>query len=234
MQLSQDEWETLERSKLFEGISPEKLEPMLSCLGARREEYRPGEFVLREGEQVDQVGLVLSGHARSLKTDGAGAPLIVSLLERGSFLGILLAASRSRESPVAVQAQEPLSVLFFPAERLIFPCEKICPEHSLLLRNFLDSVAEKSLELNDRIGCLLRPTVREKVCAYLRRAAMEKGSDRIPAVEFSIPLDRNAMAGYLNVERSALSRELSRMKSDGLIDYRKNSFRLIKPENWET
>lgn len=222
MELTGEEREVLQGSKLFSGVSPARLPEMLSCLGARREDFPAGAFVLHEGEQVEDVGVVLSGHARSLKLGKDGEPLIISLLERGSFIGVLLAASRDRASPVAVQAQEALSVVFFPAERLIFPCQTPCGDHALLLRNFLDSVAAQSLSLNDRIDCLIRHSVREKVEAYLFRAAEEKGQR-----EFTVPLDRNTMANYLNVERSALSRELSRMKADGLIEYRKNRFRLL-------
>ncbi len=229
MELSQKEWEIIRRSKLFSGISQERLPEMLLCLQARREEFPAGALIHKEGEQVGDVGLVLSGHARSLKADDAGEPLIISLLEQGSFLGVLLAASRDRKSPVSVQAQEPLTVIFFSAHRLIFPCEKACGDHALLLRNFLDSVAEKSLTLNDRIDCLIRRSVREKIATYLSRLAAEKSELMgAPVREFSIPLDRNALANYLNVERSALSRELSRMRADGLIEYRKNFFRLLK------
>ncbi len=123
MELTQEEQELVLRSKLFTGIPPEKFVDLLSCLHARRETYRAGDYVLREGEQTDCVGLVLSGHAQSQKLDRQGEPLIVTLLERGSFLGILLAASRERKSPVAVQAQDTLELLLFPAETLIFPCE---------------------------------------------------------------------------------------------------------------
>ncbi len=89
-------------------------------------------------------------------------------------------------------------------------------------------MAEQSLSLNDRIACLLRPSVREKVLSYLTRVSAEKEA-AVPGggKEFDLPLDRNAMARYLNVERSALSRELSRMRDDGLIEYRKNHFRLL-------
>lgn len=221
MELTPSDRETLLRSKLFAGIAEDRLTELLPCLGAVRREYPAGAVVIREGEQVQDVGLVLSGHARSLKKVDGGPPLIISLQERGSFLGVLLAASRERKSPLTVEAQDALCVLFFPAECLIFPCEKNCGDHALLLRNFLDSVAEMSLTLNDRIECLIRPSVREKITAYLSRVSKERGSR-----EFSIPLDRSAMARYLNVERSALSRELSRMKAEGLLDYRKNVFSL--------
>lgn len=222
MQLSGEEKAVLERSGLFAGISPDRLPELLGCLSAHRKDFSEGAVVLREGEQMGDVGLVLSGHAASLKTGVHGEELVLTLLEQGSFLGVLIAASREQKSPVTIVAKSPLSVIFFPACRLVAPCEKNCPEHSLLTRNFLSSVAEKSLTLNDRIDCLVRRGVREKVSVYLLHIARQRGSR-----EFTIPLDREAMARYLNVERSALSRELSRMKADGLIDYRKNRFRLL-------
>lgn len=212
MNLSEGERAVLLGCKLFEGTPPDQLDGLLERLCPRREVFPAGALALRAGEQVTDVGVVLAGSGRSLTAGAGGEPLIVSLLEPGSFIGILLAASRDRESPVSVQAQEEMAALFLPADRLTA---------SPLLPRFLDSVAQQSLALTDRISCLIRRSVREKVSAYLLRLAAEKGADA-----FTVPLDRNAMANYLNVERSALSRELSRMRADGLIDYRKNSFHI--------
>ena len=208
MTLTQAEEATLLRSKLFAGVTRERLPALLV------EVFPAGAVMVTQGEQVREVGLVLGGQGRSLTTDAAGGKLIISLVETGSFLGVLLAASRTRKSPVSVQATEETKVIFFPARTLT---------HSPLLENFLDSVAEQSLSLNDRIDCLIRRSVREKVSTYLLRTAARQQSR-----EVTLPLDREAMASYLNVERSALSRELSRMKADGLIDYRKNVFRLLE------
>lgn len=213
----------LEQTSLFNCMAQEDIEKLLGCLHARQAEYEKGEMVIWEDSTVTDIGLVLSGHARSIMTDASGKSLIVSLLETGSFIGVLLAASRERKSPVSVQAQDHLCVLFIPAERVMSRCVNACPQHDLLLRNFLDSIAEKSLELHDRIDCLIRHTVREKILAYLTK--MDKNKE---GCVFTIPLDRKAMAEYVNVERSALSRELSRMNRDGLIDYYKNSFKLLK------
>ena len=222
MELTAKELLAVEHSGLFFGISSEKLSLMLDCLPARRAEFAAGEFLLRQGDTVSEVGLVLSGDAASMKIDGQGKSLMLTSLEAGSFVGILVAASREQKSPVFVQARTDLTALFFPASSLISPCPKNCPEHGLLTRNFLACTAQKSLSLNDRIDCLVRRSVREKVTVYLHHMAKERNSR-----EFTIPLDREAMAGYLNVERTALSRELSRMKAEGLLEYRKNFFRLL-------
>lgn len=207
---------------LFSGLAPREISDMLPCLRPRLARYGQGETVLWEGDAVDEIGIVLKGQARSLKTDFSGRTVILTLLSEGSYIGVLLAASRGRLSPVSVQALAPLTVLFFPLASLIRPCPKSCRRHERLLLNILDGIAEKALVLHDRNDCLIRPTVREKVLTYLARMAREEKSHA-----FTIPLDRSAMAEYLNVDRSALSRELSRMRDDGLIDFHKNRFKLL-------
>jgi len=214
--------EILKQTHFFYGIDEEEIEEILKCMDARYVEYEKGELVISQGSFVHDIGIVLSGHGRSIKQEISGKTLIITLLEPGSFIGVLLASSRGRKSPVSVQAQEHFSVLFIPIEKLIFRCAKACPKHDILLCNYIQGIAEKALTLHDRNNCLIKSTVREKILAYLRRVATEEKSST-----FTIPLDRNGMAEYINVERSALSRELSRMKKDGLIDYYKNSFKLL-------
>lgn len=217
--------EGLELSALFNGISQENIKAMLQCLHAKVKEYEKGEMVLWEGEDINEIGIVLSGHARTVKSDLSGKNTIVTLLNKGSYIAILLAVSRERKSPVSVQAEDHLKVLFLPVEAVIKRCSKNCPRHELLLRNIMDGIAEKALVLHDRNDCLIKPTVREKVLTYLARLEKEKGSN-----DFTIPMDRNTMAQYLNVERSALSRELSNMKKEGYIDFCKNHFTVYKVE----
>ena len=115
--------------------------------------------------------------------------------------------------------------MFIPYDNLVSRCERACPQHETLLKNYIGVVAEKGLVLHERISCLLKPTLREKILAYLLRASREQRSRT-----FSVSLNRNAMSAYLNIERSALSRELSYMKRDGLIDYHRNSFKLLGQE----
>lgn len=206
----------------FSGIAPDDIEQMLVCLHARIAEYGKDELVIWEGSTVNEIGIVLSGHGRTIKNNPSGKISIVTLLEKGSYIGVLLAASKERRSPVSVQALDHLTVLFFSVKNVLERCKKACPRHDRLLNNFMNGIAEKALVLHDRNDCLVEPTVREKIRTYLSKVSKAQGT-RI----FTIPLDRNAMAEYLNVERSALSRELSRMKKDGIIDYYKSDFRLL-------
>lgn len=212
----------LAQTKLFSGIEPENIAGLIGCIKARRVEYAKGEFIVEEGSMVYDFGILLSGHGRAIKWDSNDKLIIITLLKKGSEIGVILAASLEHRSPVSVQALDDVSVLLIPFDRVLNSCEKACPQHSKLLRNYINAVSEKGLVLHERIDCLLKTTVREKILAYLTRISRERQSQT-----FSIPLNRNTMAEYLNIERSALSRELSNMKRDGLIDYHKNSFRLL-------
>lgn len=209
-------------TRLFDGITPEEADGLLECVHARRVEYAKGELMVEEGSATPCFGLVLSGYAHSVKRDASGRMIIIALLQKGSVFGVLVAASQDCASPVSVEAQDHVSALLIPFDRIITRCEKACPQHDRLLRNYVRIVAEKGLELHERLACLLKPTVRDKIMAYLTQTAREQKS-RL----FVVPLNRNAMAEYLNVERSALSRELSNMKRDELIDYHLNRFKLL-------
>lgn len=212
----------MEQTRLFSGIPREDIKCILECVGARREEFAKGQTILHQGDAITEIGIVLSGQGRSVMQGASGKTFIVAVLSRGSFIGLFLAAGRERRSPVLVQALEPLSAVFIPFDPLVTRCARTCPRHDILLRNCFACISEKAMGLYERIDCLIRPSVRERVMAYLTRLSEESGS-RV----FMTPLDRSAMAEYINVDRSALSRELSRMKNDGLIDYYKNSFKLL-------
>lgn len=213
----------LGQMQLFCGIDEEDILGLLDCLGARCVEYAKGDYMIEEGALVYDFGVVLAGHGRSMKWDSSGRIITISLLEQGSEIGVMLAAGVEHKSPVTVEALEDVSVLMISFERVLSRCERACAGHERLLRNFIQIVAGKGLVLHERIDCLLQPSIREKIMTFLVRAAQDQRNRT-----FSIPMNRNAMAEYLNVERSALSRELSHMKRDGVIDYHKNSFRLLE------
>lgn len=209
--------------KLFEGLLPEEINGMMRCLGARQIDFGTGETVIWAGERVTEVGVILFGTAHSVKTDAQGKSTIVTRLQAGDCTGALLSASKDRKSPVTVRAACGLRLLSIPAAKLLQPCSSACKRHQRLLRNYVDYIAGLALVLHDRNNCLIKASVREKVMTYLTQVST---GDKNTA--FQIPFDRAQMAEYLNVERSALSRELSRMKRDGWIDYYKNTFQIQK------
>lgn len=212
----------LSKTNLFCGIEPCKINGLLGCIRARCVRYKKGEIIVQEGSRVYDFGIIISGSGRAIKEDAEGKLIIITMLKKGSEIGVILAASSDHRSPVSVEILEDSTVLMIPFDHIITRCKKACPQHDLLLRNYINIVAEKGLVLHERMDCLLKTTVRKKILTYLIRVSREKESRT-----FDIPFDRNSMAEYLNIERSALSRELSRMKKGGLIDFHKNSFKLL-------
>ncbi|HBP37151.1 MAG TPA: Crp/Fnr family transcriptional regulator [Clostridiales bacterium] len=212
----------LVRTRLFLGLEPGEITELLLCVQARHLKYAKGERIISAGDRVTSFAIVLSGRGKVIQADAAGRQIIIALLSQGSEIGILIAASREQISPVTVQTEEPVELLSIPLDGVLGNSAQNCPGYDRLLRNCVAMIAEKGLDLHDRIGVLLKPTVREKILAYLNQVAGEIGSR-----SFQIPLDRSGLAEYLNIDRSALSRELSRMKRDGLLSYRKNTFTLF-------
>ena len=214
----------LSQTSLFSGIKLDEIPSLLNCLHIRHADYSKDEFIVEEGNMVNDLGIILSGHGRAIKWDEYTDKIfLIALLKKGSLIGVMLAASFEHKSSVYVQAQDNVSVLFIPFDRIFARCEKGCPCHNRLLRNYINAVAEMGLVLHERMDCLLKPTAREKILTYLKRVSREQKSKML-----TIPVNRNGMAEYLNIERSALSRELSSMKKEGLIDYHRNTFRLKK------
>ena len=207
---------------MFDGIELQEIPELLDCLQTKCLMYKKDEIIIEEGSDVRSFGIVLSGHGRVIKWDESDRVVIITMLQKGSVFGVMVAASSDHRIPVTVQALETMQVLTIPFDRIIARCSKNCRSHEMLLRNYIHEVAEKGLELHERVDCLLRPSARGKVLAYLERLVREQGGRIV-----TMPFNRNAMAQYLDIERSALSRELSNMKRDGLIDYYKNSFKLL-------
>lgn len=211
----------LKKSELFCGICSDEIKEMLICLGAYIKAYKKDEIILCPGEQVDKIGIILSGCARSTKSDMSGRNAIITLLNKGSYIGILLAASKNRTSPVFVQASNDIHVLYIPIKNIIKRCAKNCIRHDTLISNLFAGLSNKAMVLHDRNDCLIKSTLREKIFTYLLRLSKEQNN-----YDLIIPLDRCGMAEYLNADRSALSRELSKMQKEGLINFSKNHFRL--------
>ena len=212
----------LKNTPLFLGIEPEDIQKMLVCFGARQAAYSAGETLLWEDTAVDEVGVLLSGSAYAVHTDRFGNETILTHVLQGQLFGDVLAAGKEQKSPVTVRAQTEVRVLFIPFSTLFMRCAKGCVGHDVLLRNYINILAEKYFRLHTRIYCITQPTVREKIRFYLQE--VQKQTD---STTFTIPFNRAALAAYLNVERSALSRELSAMKKDGILHYDKNQFTLI-------
>lgn len=209
-------------TSLFNGLTPEELQTLLAQLGAVMRSYGKGEALVLAGEPNRRVGIVLSGELEAYRPGPQGARIPITRMEPGGVFGDVLSGS-SLASPVTVMASVPCEVLLIPYKRLLLSDGS--PAHQQTLRNLVRTISDKYFSLSRRIDLLVLKSLRAKVCAYLLSEAERAGS-----LTFSIPFSRIQLADYLNCDRSALSRELSQMQRDGLLDTYKSSFKLLEPE----
>lgn len=212
-------------ASLFRGIPAGDLEALLTCMGAARRRYRRGELILRRGERAERLGLVLAGAVHIVREDFWGNRTIVGLAEPGEVFAESYACLSREPLEVSALAAADTEVLFLDAGRAVAGCGKGCGAHAQLSRNLLALLAGRNLALTRKMGHMARRTTRDKVLSFLSAQALRTGG---PA--FDIPLDRQQLADYLAVDRSALSAVLSRLRNEGVLEFHKNHFRLLRPE----
>ena len=211
------------RSPLFDGIGIDNLSALFSCLGARRARLAKGEQLFRTGEMPDRFGVVLSGSLAVSTYDANGKRTLIKLIKAPEVVAAAQALSGADVISVDVEANEDSVVLLLKAARIVTPCENACAFHTRIVRNIMCALAVKTLELNRKIDILSRRATADRLLAYLYSVSRQNASR-----EFDIPLDRQGLADYLCVERSALSDEISRLSKAGIISSRKSHFALLK------
>ena len=209
---------------LFAGVSPDELNAVLDCLQARVMRADRGQTVFHEGEPAEQVGIVLSGWVQIVREDYFGNRSIIGRAEPGQLFGEAFACAGT-DMRASVIAAEDSEIMLVNCRKVLTLCKNSCSFHNTIIYNLLQIVARKNLMLSGKLEILSRRSTREKLMQYLLREATSAGCS-----EFTIPYDRQGLADFLGVERSALSAEISKMRADQLIECRKNWFRLLPQE----
>ena len=218
-------FDILSQCPLFAGISQEELKSMLSCLDGRIIQTPKGSLVFLEGEPATFVGVVLSGKVQILRTDFYGNRSVLTVVSPGGLFAEAFACAGVETLPVSAMALESTSVLLLDCKRVLTSCPNACPFHGNLVRNLLGGIARKNLILTQKIRCMSQKTTREKLMEFLLEQAKHQGR-----AEFVIPYDRQALADYLGVERSAMSAEISKLKKAGRIECTGSRFRVLMPD----
>ena len=211
----------LKKSPLFFGIEIKDMQSMLSCLSAVEKKYNKNELILHQGDPVDYMGLVLTGRIHIVKDDFWGNRTILSDVSPSQMFGESFACSQNQGLTVSVLAVEPTTVLFLDIKRILNTCSSACVFHTHLIRNLLSVLAEKNLLLTGKIDHITKRTTREKLLSYLSAESLKAGSST-----FKIPFNRQQLAEYLAVDRSAMSQELSKLQKEDYLAYHKNVFHL--------
>ena len=211
----------LKNSKLFQGIDEKEITSMLGCLSAVRRNFHKGETVFRRGERIDSVALLLAGSIHIQKEDYWGNLSILNEIAEGEIFGEVYACLGSEEilnNAVAVKDSE---VLFLDVKRILTMCPSACPFHGRLIRNLLSVMALKNKMLTQKMEHMSKRTTREKLLSYLSEQSQRAGSP-----VFDIPFNRQQLADFLSVDRSAMSAELGRMRDEGILSFERSHFEL--------
>lgn len=210
------------QSPLFEGIAPEDRAAVLSCIGYHTGNFRKGQTVVFEAEHIRHVGLVLRGAVDMVKEDLWGSKTMLVRTRKGELFGETFACGQDSVAVVSFVVSEDAQILFLSFDRVLQSCSSTCQFHHRLMENMVRIIAGKNRDLMRKVEVVSKRTIREKILSYLSIQSQAQESRY-----FEIPLGRVEWAEYLCVDRSALTRELAKMKAEGLLDYDRNCFRIL-------
>lgn len=214
-------YESLKKSKLFAEMEEREIASMLTCLRARTVSLKKGDAVIRHGDKVEYVGVVLNGVLHVIKEDADGERSLMAQLVEGDHFAETLCCAGITESPISVFAETDTTVMLLDFKRILHTCTNACVFHTKLIENMLFVVASKNVQLQAQIEYLSKKTIRKRILKYLTN--LSGGGNQA----FTIPFNREELADYLCVDRSALSRELMWLKEEKVLDYWKNQFRML-------
>lgn len=212
------------QAPLFRGFGATELQELLAALAPRQRRVEKGETLLMAGEEIQDIGVVLTGEIEAAKNTRSGGHFTVARMGPGGVFADVLSGGHS-SSPVTVTARSRCTVMLLSYPRLLSAPGCAPAAHRRLLANLIAVISDKYFSLDRRVDLLLIRGLRRRIAAYLWEAGGEAGRQ---GEAFSIPFTRAALAGYLGCERSALSREISRMAADGLLESDRTRFRLCR------
>lgn len=216
-------------TKLFEDINPLDVKTMLGCLNPTLVACKKGEMAARWGEPMVGLGILLEGSLSVQKEKADGTRVILHILTPGEMFGEMAVFTQERRWPATIQAQEDSVILFIPPDKIAGRCSNACSFHRQLTMNMLKIVSEKAIRLNRKVEYLSIRGMREKLCTYFWELYKKKGTPI-----FLLPMNRTELADFLNVSRPSMSREMCRMRDEGLIDFHLSTIKILDPEKLAT
>lgn len=212
----------LKRTQMFAGVIDDEISSMLNCLGARLKNYKKGEYVLRQGEHLSDIIVLVEGNLHIQKDDYWGNRSILGQISVGELFGEAYIAPESSALLNDVVAVEDSTIILFDVKRIITTCPSACRFHAMVVQNMFFAISEKNRRLVQKLGHMSKRSTREKLISYLSEEAKKQNT-----ASFTIPFNRQQLADFLSVDRSAMSNELCKMRDDGLLEFDKNQFRLL-------
>ena len=217
----------LTKMPLFENLSLEDIQKMLKCLRAQRKIFTKDAFIRNEGDPADFIGIVLKGAIQVLQYDFNGNRTIISHFSEGEMFAEAISCAEIPTLPFSIQAVTDCEILFINEKQMLHQCDGACAFHNRLIQNLLKIVARKNMLLNQKLNYMSHKTTAEKLLAYLNGQAKLHNSN-----EFTIPYDRQALADYLGVERSAMAAEIGKLKKQECLKPNVVILNLLSNENF--
>lgn len=211
----------LKHTQIFSGVGDNEILCMLECLGARIATYKKGEYLARQGEYLDSVAVLLNGVVHIQRDDYWGNRSIINIISVGDMFGEAYAARGSSAIMNDIVAADDCTVILLDVKKMLSSCSAGCKHHSLVIQNLFFAISDKNRQLVQKLGHISKRTTREKLLSYLSEEANKQKSGT-----FSIPFNRQQLADFLSVDRSAMSNELCKMRDEGLLSFDKNNFKL--------
>lgn len=213
----------MQQCLLFRGISGGELAQMMGCLAPRTAKYEKGALMASAGDAMNEIGIVVAGAVAVTKETPLGERIVLNKVGCGGIFGEVAALSDDRRAPATIFAAEDSTVLYLMPEKIWNPCRNVCQWHTRLIGNLVRIISDKALYLNRKIDYLAIKSMRGKLCTYLYEWYEKTGKD-----DFDIPFNRNELADFLNVSRPSMSRELGRMRDEGILSFAGNRFQILE------
>lgn len=202
------------QSDLFKNIKKNRVDVMINDLDITIKKYKKNEIIFKGDEYIDSLGIIIKGKVLIAKETSGGNKTMIALLEENSMIGEVMAISKNKISNLVISSSDDTEIMFIPIRNIL--------KFNELKDNLIVLLAKKAFYMNKRVYYLQLKSIRGKLSRFL--LDISEGND---SMTFSIPFNRQKMAEYLNVSRPSLSREMARFKDEGLIDYYKESIKII-------
>ncbi len=218
-----EHFDELKQTKIFCSASEFECQAMMFCFKTRFKTYEKGQVIISQGDKIEDMVLILKGSANVESEDDHADISILMKMKKGDIFGVEQAYAGEETYKHSLIANEKTLVMFMNKHRVITPCENKCKRHEIVAKHLMQIVAERNQNLTEKLLHMSKKTIRGKLLSYFESQAKKQNSNY-----FDLPFNKTELAEYLSVDRSAMSTELSKMKEDGLIDFDKRQFRLIK------
>jgi len=217
------QYPVIKNNPLFHQIAESDLAGMLHCLSARVQVFQKESYIFMAGDLVHSIGILLKGKVAIIREDEEGVKNLVTVIMPGDCFGESFACADKPEAFVSAAAMEDCEIMFLDCKKIVTTCSSACSFHTRLIENILSMLAEKILGLNQKLDIVSKRKIRDKLMTFLHEQKKNAGTS-----VFSIPYNREQLADFLFVDRSALSNELCKMRDEGLIRFQKNRFELLE------